>query len=54
MTVEYHSMRRNAKVTVTLTTEQEAQLREDWENLPFTNGFVDFEDFVICILSYNE
>jgi hypothetical protein len=54
MTVEYHSMRRNAKVTATLTTEQETQLREDWENLPFNNGFVDFVDFVICVLSYNE
>lgn len=54
MTVEYHSMRKNARVITTLTEEQEAELRADWESLPFNNGFTKFEDFVICVLSYNE
>lgn len=54
MTVQYHSMRNNTLVTVTLTDEQVASLREDFDSLPFHNGFTDFEDFVICVLSYND
>lgn len=54
MTVQYHSMRNNVLVTVTLTDEQVADFRNEWESLPFHNGFADFEDFVICCLSYND
>ena len=54
MTVQYHSMRNNVLVTVTLTDEEVAHFRNYWEELPFHNGFADFEDFVICCLSYND
>lgn len=54
MTVQYHSMKNNMLVTLTLTDEQVADFRNEWENLPFHNGFTDFEDFVICCLSYND
>lgn len=54
MTVKYHSMSRCALVTVELTDDQVNELRKDYESLPYHNGFTDFEDFVICVLSYND
>ena len=53
MTVQYHSMRQNALVTATLEDDYVAELKEEWESLPYHNGFTNFEDFVIWVLSYN-
>ncbi len=53
MTVTFHSMKDCAIKTVELSEAQVAELRTDWERLPYNNGFEDFEDFVICVCSYN-
>ena len=54
MTVKYHSLKQNAIVTVELTDEQVAELKCDFENLPFHNGCETFEDFVLLVLAYND
>ena len=53
MEIKFHSMRDGVIKTVELTEEEVEIYRKDYEELPFHNGFADFEDFLICIFSYN-